>query len=219
MMAKRSGDVLFEVVLGLLLLVLVLGGLGLYLLFWPDTPRFEPGENEMRNRARFAVHDIIQCNFDKDMRGSRLIWPDLRTKEYAFTSTAYFRYLLEQGELRDTDVGSFQGCGLSGPSGGKPFCADNNAWKIVAGFRGYEPDTIPFIFTRNAGITTDDIRNWPQGDGRIPLDANAVPFGRKKAIVLSKGGDVVAYRAKSFRWNAVWSTTNRYDYLEVWDVE
>ena len=89
----------------------------------------------------------------------------------------------------------------------------------MAGLKGDEPDTMPFLFTRNVAITTEDIRNWPASSERIPLDAKVLPFGKEEAIVISKGGTMTRCRARKFRWNAVFSTTNRYDYLEVWDVE
>jgi len=80
---------------------------------------------------------------------------------------------------------------------------------------------MPFMFTRNAGITTEDIRNWPQSDERIPLDEGVLSFGKEGdlAAVVTKGAAMATFQDKYFTWDRVFTGTNRYDYLEVWDVE
>ena len=146
--------------------------------------------------------------------------PKVDSMDYGHTSTEYFSWRLATGSLAGFDTTFFAG-------GGVPPCVDdvllptNNAWKIVAGLNWSEPDSFPFLFTRNVGITTEDIRNWPGGTEPIPLAGGGRPFSQAIAIVITKGGEAKIFRPNALTWDAVYKGhgTNSYDYLEVWDVE
>jgi prepilin-type N-terminal cleavage/methylation domain-containing protein len=119
------------------------------------------------------------------------VWPAATTNG---DSTAYFKYLMENGIVKGVDYSFFSAPGVTAANttNSAQFSSANNAWKL-ANVSDQALDNAPFLFSRNivvAGTTTD---------GAISLDPSIAPFGDQYAVMVTKGGRVVALPGKYFK--------------------
>ena len=172
------------------------------------------------NKGKQVVMAIIQANLEREAMSYSTIWPkDGKSYSSSKKSTDYFKWLISQDYLSGMDYTFFAGGGVSVPEPGTEFSGINNAWNVVAELTDSEVETFPVLFTRNLLIETADVAAW-RGDSedKIPMDTQAQPFGERIGVVIYKGGAMQNFRKKYLMWSAVCATTNKYDYLEVWDT-
>jgi len=146
-------------------------------------------------------------DIDRDAAGYRSIYPDDSYSE----STDFFRDCIESNWLS-----GFSFSMLAAP--GVPACTStniadfknqNNAWILVENV-GTTIDGCPLLLTRNfckaggAAVADGDMLNTI-----VELDPNAMPFGDKLAVVISKGSSVKIILRKFLRTadDSAWDAT------------
>ena len=163
---------------------LIIGGMGIALFFYvmmSDCPfgfsrlsQFGPFTQSQRLYSQYAMirsqmyRALIESEVNED---SRLGWPATNAG-YEATSAGYFSWLWDlngsKGHYREREWAVLT--------------SHSNWWKVVAGVRADDPPMLPLVFSRNVGISAEDLRCWPQ-DGSAILVDEAIGLGNEGVIV------------------------------------
>ena len=76
-------------------------------------------------------------------------------------------------------------------------CRDNS-WRVVTGAHTDDPSMLPFLVSRNVGITVEDARNWPSLDSAIAIDGNSQLGPR--GVVVTRDFRVFAFVQGELKW-------------------
>ncbi len=134
---------------------------------------------------------VFLAVFDENVSRSALdlppIWPGSEGMTNITSSTLYFRMLVDDGIVQGVDFSYFSapGTAVYSTTNSSEFLADGNAWCVTDGIKDSWPATVPFMFTKNVllgGSVGGNINLEPT------LDPNAVPFGDKFAVIVTKSG-------------------------------
>ena len=118
-------------------------------------------------------------------------------------SCAFFENIVTNDIVKGIDCSYFSAPGVTPSNLTKEdlittpgsFLPANNAWCVTLGLSEDTPATVPFLFTRNVSLNSDDINNLTAG---APLTPLVKPFGDKLAVLVTKGGAVKVLPAKVF---------------------
>ena len=141
------------------------------------------------NVARQIHLAVYGVSLDREAVGRESVWPVDDHEDYG-DATEYLRHIvenqyIEQGvSLEEFDFRFFAVHGVRGVRSYQDWESEVNPWVIVANLaRGGNPDSMPFIMTRNieTGATTDQTPT---------LNDDESPFGDTQAIVFTRGGSL-----------------------------
>jgi prepilin-type N-terminal cleavage/methylation domain-containing protein len=122
------------------------------------------------------------------------IWPGDMATNASYTSTDYFKTLMEDNIINNVNYAFFSAPGVppANTSDSTKFTDANNAWKMTDVTEA-EPDNAPLFFSRNINPGQDTSSATP-----ATLDSTVKPFGAGYGVVITKGGKVVAIPGKFF---------------------
>jgi prepilin-type N-terminal cleavage/methylation domain-containing protein len=120
-------------------------------------------------------------------------------------SSQFFENVITNDIVKGIDCSFFSAPGVT-PSnltkediitgGAGTFLAKNNAWCVTLELSEDTPATVPFLFTRNIKLPTDDLNSLDDAD---PLTTGGKPFGDKLGVIITKGGAVKVLPRKVFK--------------------
>ena len=161
----------------------------------------------MKNKGRGIWAAILSANMEREPLNLGPLWPAELKGETGESSSKYFTYLLSDGEnttavsgtsddrlVSDLTPESLIAQGIQPHTGSGSVADKNIAWR-VAEISDTTPGEIPFLFSKNV----EDNELQPAKDehdlARISL-MEGKPFGKKRAVWVSKGGGIFDARSK-----------------------
>lgn len=160
---------------------------------------------------------IFMAVFDENVSRSALDLPPVWPGSIGVTnanSTEYFAMLIDDGILQGVDFSYFSapGTGVASTTNSTEFTAEDNAWCVTDGIRDSWPATVPFMFTKNV-LLDGTAGTGGNISGEPTLDPEAVPFGDKFAVVITKAGAARVIPGKQFNQNTFNPTDQDADVL------
>jgi len=108
------------------------------------------------------------------------------------TSTRLFTNTVGSASLKvDYSFFSAPGVPACKSTNAASFTPANNAWNVVADFRGDEGDQTPFLFTRNLDI--ENLAQLPPTRDASAYISSGTPFGGDGVVTINKGGSGQIY--------------------------
>ena len=160
----------------------------------------------MKNKGRGIWAAILSANMEREPLNLGPLWP-AELKGDTGDSAKYFTYLLSNGEDTTKIAGSSEDRLVSDltpesliaqgiqPHTGSGAVADKNiAWR-VAEIGDTTPGEIPFLFSKNVEDNELQPGSGEDDTARIGL-IEGKPFGKKRAVWVSKGGGIFDARSK-----------------------
>jgi type II secretory pathway pseudopilin PulG len=160
----------------------------------------------MKNKCRGIWAAILSANMEREPLNLGPLWP-AELKGDTGDSSKYFTYLLSDGENTTAVAGSSDDRLVSDltpesliaqgiqPHTGSGAVADKNiAWR-VAEISDTTPGEIPFLFSKNVEDNELESAANENDTARISL-MEGKPFGKKRAVWVSKGGGIFDARSK-----------------------
>ena len=160
----------------------------------------------MKNKGRGIWAAILSANMEREPLNLGPLWP-AELKGETGDSSKYFTYLLSDGENTTTISGTSDDRLVSDltpesliaqgiqPHTGSGAVADKNiAWR-VAEISDTTPGEIPFLFSKNVEDNELQSAANETDNARISL-TEGKPFGKKRAVWVSKGGGIFDARSK-----------------------
>jgi len=165
---------------------------------------------KISNNGRNIVYSIIVANLEREAISLNDVWPrkdaDFTLKKTDYTkgvSETYFADLISSESVENLPWSVFSGGGIEPATREKAFRAGgHNIWSYVGGFTYAAPDDMPFLFTQNFNISTENFRKHADDE---PMDAaiakyfdpSKEPFGDTLMVVVQKGGGVMTIKKKN----------------------
>ncbi len=160
----------------------------------------------MKNKGRGIWTAILSANMEREPLNLDSLWPADLKSDTGNTAT-YFTYLLSDGETVNTVSGSTEerlvsdltpesliAQGIQPHNGGGALKDENIAWR-VAEIGDTTPGEIPFLFSKNVEDNELIPATGDNDSTRIKL-TDGKPFGKNRAVWVSKGGGIFDARAK-----------------------
>jgi prepilin-type N-terminal cleavage/methylation domain-containing protein len=160
----------------------------------------------MKNKGRGIWAAILSANMEREPLNLGPLWP-AEIKNDTGDSSSYFTYLLSNGEDTSQVVGSSEerlvsdltpesliAQGIQPHTGSGAVKDENIAWR-VAEIGDTTAGEIPFLVSKN--VEDDELASASDEDdtSRIKL-TDGKPFGKKRAVWVSKGGGIFDARSK-----------------------
>ncbi len=160
----------------------------------------------MKNKGRGIWVAILSANMEREPLNLGSLWP-VDIKADTGDTSKYFTYLLSNGEdtasvsassedrvVSDLTPESLIAQGVQ-PHNGSGAVADKSiAWR-VAEIADTTPGEIPFLMSKNVEDSELATGTGEDDTARIKL-TDGKPFGKKRAVWVSKGGGIFDARAK-----------------------
>lgn len=200
--AHKSGMTRFEV------LALLVATVVFVLLLIPSMhrPMDQPGTGMLSN-GRGIYQAIFVAQIEERMLGNEInLFPSLDEEPLHDTSTAYFRWLMEEAFL-STDLGAFSASQVSRAENLESFSAENNAWSVVTDLStqaSHSQD--PVLISRN--LNEMALTDWA-GNSRLRLEnvgsrgdvnTHIAPFDDRFLVVITIGGGGQIIERKHMLW-------------------
>lgn len=160
----------------------------------------------MKNKGRGIWAAILSANMEREPLNLGPLWP-AELKGETGDSSKYFTYLLSDGEnttavsgtsddrlVSDLTPESLIAQGIQPHTGSGPVADKNIAWR-VAEISDTTPGEIPFLFSKNVEDNELQSAANETDNARISL-TEGKPFGKKRAVWVSKGGGIFDARSK-----------------------
>ena len=160
----------------------------------------------MKNKGRGIWAAILSANMEREPLNLGPLWP-AELKGETGDSSKYFTYLLSDGEnttavsgtsddrlVSDLTPESLIAQGIQPHTGSGSVADKNIAWR-VAEISDTTPGEIPFLFSKNVEDNELQSAANENDTARISL-MEEKPFGKKRAVWVSKGGGIFDARSK-----------------------
>ena len=160
----------------------------------------------MKNKGRGIWAAILSANMEREPLNLGPLWP-AELKGETGDSSKYFTYLLSDGEnttavsgtsddrlVSDLTPESLIAQGIQPHTGSGSVADKNIAWR-VAEISDTTPGEIPFLFSKNVEDNELQSAANETDNARISL-MEGKPFGKKRAVWVSKGGGIFDARSK-----------------------
>jgi prepilin-type N-terminal cleavage/methylation domain-containing protein len=160
----------------------------------------------MKNKGRGIWAAILSANMEREPLNLGPLWP-AELKGETGDSSKYFTYLLSDGEnttavsgtsddrlVSDLTPESLIAQGIQPHTGSGSVADKNIAWR-VAEISDTTPGEIPFLFSKNVEDNELQSAANETDNARISL-TEGKPFGKKRAVWVSKGGGIFDARSK-----------------------
>ena len=163
----------------------------------------------MKNKGRGIWAAILSANMEREPLNMGPLWPaEIKAELKGETgSSKYFTYLLSDGEnttavsgtsddrlVSDLTPESLIAQGIQPHTGSGSVADKNIAWR-VAEISDTTPGEIPFLFSKNVEDNELQSAANETDNARISL-TEGKPFGKKRAVWVSKGGGIFDARSK-----------------------
>ena len=160
----------------------------------------------MKNKGRGIWAALLSANMEREPLNLGPLWP-AEIKSDTGDSSKYFTYLLSDGEtltavagtsddriVSDLTPESLIAQGIQPHTGSGAVADKNLAWR-VAEIGDTTPGEIPFLFSKN--VEDNELKSGTSetDSERIGL-IEGKPFGKKRAVWVSKGGGIFDARSK-----------------------
>ncbi len=160
----------------------------------------------MKNKGRGIWTAILSANMEREPLNLGALWP-VDIKSDTGDTAKYFTYLLSDGEdkvsvasssdervVSDLSPESLIAQGIQPHNGAGPVADKNIAWR-VAEIADTTPGEIPFLISKNVEDNELKTATDENDSTRIKL-TDGKPFGKNRAVWVSKGGGIFDARAK-----------------------
>jgi hypothetical protein len=177
---------------------------------------------KISNSGMNIVLSIISANAEREAMSLPGVWPanvaestnersgsgavkhgDMIASE---GSEKYFSGFLLEYNAVGISLSSFSGGGISAaPTKEELEKGGHNIWSMVVNFPDNAPDEMPFLFTKNLEITTEDLKKFSgeeraEGDDLAKkINPNAIPALGDSVVIVQKCGAAQVFNAKDFK--------------------
>ncbi|MCL1887345.1 MAG: prepilin-type N-terminal cleavage/methylation domain-containing protein [Kiritimatiellaeota bacterium] len=175
----------------------------------------------VKNKGRGIWVAVMSANSEREIHDMCALWPgdlaDANNKGGISSSSSaedYFNFLMSDGDgnvaadAGDRIVGDLKPEMVTAPGiialagGGTKIAAGNNAWHVVYVKDQLHPAEMPFLITRNAKSgdiaypSQADLEDTETAGGKVTLDPSLKPFGKGRAVWVTKGGGTLDARQR-----------------------
>ncbi len=181
----------------------------------------------LKNKGKGIWNAIMTANIEREPLSLPSLWPGDVDAQYSANSTVYFKHILSNGDktnptapadksdqlVEDIGLNSLTAPGVPVASDWQNLTKDNIAWR-VGKVGSNSAGELTFLITKNVS-STEFKCTGPDDPNTLEFDAEAQPFGDKRAVWVTFGGSTMDARRKVFSCKVLFNSYKTPDSFEV----